>query len=87
LKKKDILIIIDPWERNLANKLLFFVSDQYWLFRRIEKFILENTDTIHTIIIAAYDNIPADKIVQQYLGSKVYATTIEEIAPIIKTMK
>ncbi len=78
------MIIIDPWERNLLNKILFFIDDQYRLFKRIEKFVKKNQKSIHMIILASYDGINTHKIIQNLPGQKIYATTIEEISLLIK---
>jgi hypothetical protein len=79
----SILIIIDPWERHLIAKILFFLDDQYRLFKRIEKFIKKNRDSIHTVVLAAYDGISVHKTVQNLPGNKIHATTIEEIAQLV----
>jgi len=79
----SILIIIDPWERNLFNKILFLLDDQYRLFKRIEQFLKKNQNSIHTIVLAAYDGINIHKIIQNLPGNKIHATTIKEIAQLV----
>jgi len=76
--KKRILIIIDPWELDWINILLFPLSAHYAVLRNIKRFV-ESRNDIDTIVIAAYDNKKASSIVCNLKGKKIYATTIDEI--------
>lgn len=75
---KKILIIIDAWELDFINTLLFFLSDQYRLFKRIDRF-LNNRNDIDAIIIASYDNKKTSSVIKNLQGKKIYATSIHEI--------
>ena len=77
-----IAIIIDPWERDLINHLLFFVSFKRKVFRNIKNFVMEKD--IDYVIVASYDNIPVDKIVLSIPNKKIFTTKLEDVLSIIR---
>jgi hypothetical protein len=83
---KKILIVIDAWELDFINTLLFFLSDQYKLFRRINKF-LNNRSDIDAIIIASYDDKKTSSIIKNLQGKKIYATKITEIEKYLENVE
>ena len=83
---KKILIIIDAWELDFINIFLFFLSDQYRLFRRIKKF-LNNRNDIDLIVIASYNNRKTSSIIKNLPGKKVYATEIDQIEKYLKNVE
>lgn len=84
MKKQKIAIIIDPWRRNILSRIFFWRADQYLLFRRIRKFLLENSDELETVIVASYDNFPVDDMIANLPIHKVYTTDIDLVLFIIK---
>lgn len=73
---KKIAIIIDPWD-SFCGRWLFLVSSQYWLFRRIKKFINSRND-IEEVIIAAYENLPIDRNILNWKSNKKFQFMTEE---------
>lgn len=76
-----IAIIIDPWKRDLINRLLFFVSYKHKVFKNIKNFVIEKD--IDYVIIASYDDIPVDKIVLSIPNKKIFTTKLEDVLSII----
>lgn len=88
MKTQAIVIVIDPWEpRSFLTKLLYLTSDERRLFRSVKNLIKDKNQEIHTMIIAAYNGIPAVKDYKYLPVKKNYTTDLNTILSIIKKEK
>ena len=87
MKKQKLIIIIDAWHRNLLNRILFWMSDQSLLFKRIRKFVEYNLSDIHTIVVASYDNIPTDDYILNLPGNIIQTIDIKVLFKILEENK
>lgn len=85
MKNRSIAIIIDPWEpQTFLAKVFYLLSDQFKLFRNVRKLVEDQFKDINTVIIAAYDNIPAVKDYQHLPAEKIYTTDIDTVISFIR---
>jgi hypothetical protein len=80
-----IAIIIDPWKRDLLNRLLFFISDKRKVLKNIKKFVIE--EKIDLVVVASYDDIPVDNIILSIPNKKIFTTKLSVVKSLVQEKK